>query len=183
MEQITLGRLCSSTLTCLSLGKTFEPIGSTKLSFFRGAFDGQGHVISNLAMTSSSRFTGLFGLSYGLTIRNVILDSSCSIKSSYSGSDYAYLGGVIGDCYAPNGPCTIDNNVNMGSISFVGNANSRSLYLGGVIGYLYSYGYEAIVKNCANYGDVTHSGISNHSAIGGVVGYSISSSSSKRVHI
>ena len=77
-------------------GKEFEPIG-TDSNYFRGVFDGQGHVISNLAMTSSpTNYFGLFGYSEGLTIRNVILDSSCSIAGSYSGSGSIYLGGSLG---------------------------------------------------------------------------------------
>ena len=60
-------------------GKTFEPIGDSWDKCFRGTFDGQGHVISNLNVTSSSQHAGLFGYSKGLTIKNVILDSSCSI--------------------------------------------------------------------------------------------------------
>ena len=62
--------------------KTFEPIGNYS-NYFLGVFDGQGHLIRNLNMTSSSQYIGLFGYSRGLTIRNVILDSSCSITSSY----------------------------------------------------------------------------------------------------
>ena len=74
-------------------GKTFELIGYSESNYFRGAFDGQGHVISNLTMTSSSQYVGLFGYSGGLTIKKVILDSSCSITSTFSGSSDAYIGG------------------------------------------------------------------------------------------
>ena len=81
-------------------GKTFEPIGTYYSDsdcnyIYKCTFDGQGHVIKNLAMTSSSQFSGLFGHSRGLTIRNVILDSSCSIASSYSGSDYVYENVIV----------------------------------------------------------------------------------------
>ena len=107
-------------------GKTFEPIGYYtswhEYNGFLGVFDGQGHVISNLTINSSSQYVGLFGYSKRLAIRNVILDSSCSITSSFSDSDdYVYLGGIIGYCGATNGPCTIENSVNMGSASFNGN--------------------------------------------------------------
>ena len=66
--------------------KSFEPIGDYKYECFLGVFDGQGHTISNLVMNSSLQYAGLFGYSEGLTIKNVILDSSCSIASSYNGS-------------------------------------------------------------------------------------------------
>ena len=167
-------------------GKTFEPIGYSYSYQFRGVFDGQGHVISNLKMdSSSSQYVGLFGYSTGLTIKNVILDSSCSITCSYSGSNYAYVGGIIGYCYADDGKCAIENSVNMGSVSFSGyiRSSSYSLNLGGIAGYLYSYIYDSTVKNCANYGDVTYSGTSWSSYIGGIVGYSDSYYSSYGVYI
>ena len=127
-------------------------------------------MISNLAMTSSLEYVGLFGYSKGLTIKNVILDLSCSITSSFSGSG-ASIGGIIGQCYASNGPCTIENSVNMGSASFRGVPNV-SLYLGSIAGYLESFSnFDSTVKNCANYGDLTYSGTSDYtSIIGGIVG-------------
>ena len=51
-------------------GKVLERIGTSSKSQFRGVFDGQGHVISNLNMnSSSSQNAGLFGYSEGLTIK------------------------------------------------------------------------------------------------------------------
>ena len=160
-------------------GKSFEPIG-TSSNYFCGTFDGQGHVISNLEMTSSSQCAGLFGYSKGLAIKNVILDSSCSITSSFSDSGDAFIGGIIGRCEAKNGPCTIENSVNMGSVTFSGNVNGDGyhLYLGGIAGGLYSSSdHSQTVKNCANYGVITHSGESEGSRIGGIIGHSYNSSS------
>ena len=138
-------------------------------------------------MTSSLRRVGLFGYSGGLTIKNVILDSSCSITNSFVGSFYAYIGGIIGYCYPNDGPCTIENSVNMGSVTFSGNVSGHFLYLGGIAGYLYSsYDHNSTMKNCANYGDVKHSGESYYPYIGGVVGESegySTTTSSKRVYI
>ena len=161
-------------------GKIFEPIGKDWYNYFLGVFDGQGHVISNLKMSTSSQYVGLFGYSGGLTIKNVILDSSCSITSSYS-SDSAHVGGIIGYCYTSNGPCTFENNVNIGSVTFSGNIR-YSLWLGGIAGDLDSDDYDSTVKNCANYGDVTYAGTSYYSYIGGIVGESYGYSSD-RVYI
>ena len=167
-------------------GETLEPIGNSNFSYFLGVFNGQGHVISNLSMnSSSSQYAGLFGYSRGLSIKNVILDSSCSITSSFSESGYAYIGGIIGECNPIDGPCTIENSVNMGSVAFSGNVSDKYLYIGGTVGSFtssYHSNYESIVKNCANYGDVTDSGESGYSFIGGIAGLS-SGFSSKRVHI
>ena len=163
-------------------GKSFEPIG-TSSNYFCGTFDGQGYVISNLAMNSSSQYVGLFGYSKGLTIKNVILDSSCSVTSSFSGSVYASIGGIIGECEADNGPCTIENSVSMGSVTFKGKMGGY-LYLGGIAGAFSFHNSNCIVENCANYGDVTHSGKSDSSFIGGIAaGYSYDSSPSERAYI
>ena len=169
----------------LSLGgESFEPIGNDYSKYFLGVFDGQGHVISDLAMNSSSQNVGLFGFSYGHTIRNVILDSSCSITSTFNGSNTASIGGIIGYCTTRFGPCTIENGVNMGSVTFNGNTSSdySSLYLGGISGSLsYSSSPDSTVNNCGNYGEVTYSGKSGSSYIGGIVGDS--KGSSKKVYI
>ena len=73
------------------LSEQFEPIGKSNNYFFQGTFEGQGHTISNLAVNSSSEYVGLFGYSKEATIRNVVMDSSCSVVSSYSGSSAVYV--------------------------------------------------------------------------------------------
>ena len=148
----------------LTLTGSIEPI-----NYFQGTFDGQGHTISNLVVNSSLKYTGLFGYSEGTIIRNVVIDSTSSITGSNVGSD-SFVGGIIGYCRTNKGPCIIENNINMASVTFIGNVTG-SLYLGGIVGYLASqYENPIIVRNCANYGPVTHSGISVESFIGGIIG-------------
>ena len=98
--------------------------------------------------------------------------------SSYNGSDYIYIGGIIGECYY----CTIENNVNMASVSFAGSTGS-SLFLGGIAGYLKAPNKEATVKNCVNYGSVTHSGTAgSYAELGGIVGGSGGSTLDNALH-
>ena len=171
-------------------GKTFEPIGyyssSGSSKYFNGFFDGQGHAISNLIMaSSSSQCVGLFGYSRGgSTIRNVILDSSCSFTSSYS-ADNAFVGGIIADCDTYDGPVTIENSVNMGSATFQGTTSSSYwLIMGGIVASPHFYKNDITIKNCANYGDLTHSGTVQQSYFGGIAGsFSSSSSSNTRAYI
>ena len=141
-------------------GRTFEPI-----NYFQGTFDGQGHTISSLVVnSSSSEYVGLFGTSQGTTIRNVVIDSTSSITSSYIESD-SYVGGIIGECSNDNSPCIIENNINMASVTFIGYITGYS-YLGGIVGYLASqYENPIIVRNCANYGPITNSGMSEISNV------------------
>ena len=160
----------------------FEPIGKDDSKSFQGTFDGRGHTISDLAISSSSlQYVGLFGYSEGTAIRNVVLDSSCSVVSSYnSNSNAAYVGEIIGYCR----DCTIENTVNMASVVFTGSTGS-DLYLGGIAGYLEASNKDAAMRNCANYGSVTHSGnttgiyYSTAAGIGGIIGVSQGISTNK----
>ncbi len=70
-------------------GYNISPIG-TQLNPYVGCFDGGGHVFSNLKIETGSNYAGLFGVvSGGATIKNFVLDESCSI----SGASYV---GIIG---------------------------------------------------------------------------------------
>ena len=179
-------------------GKTMTPIGNSS-KYFRGIFDGQGHVISNLKFSSSSfKHVGLFGFSNIITIKNIILDSSCSFTSSSRGNYqsvdstrtniFSYTGGILGYCYPNKGSCNIESSVNMASVSFCGTMETSGIYysytyLGGIAGSLDSPSYTTTVKNCANYGSVTFSGKSGDSNIGGITGISHGYSSSLKVSI
>ena len=126
---------------------------------FNGVFDGQGHIISNLNMSSSSlEYTGIIGFSQGTTIQNVVIDASCSFESSIA-FDYSYVGSALGSCFSGNGPCIIESVVNMASVSFKGNA-TYNLFVGGIAGFATTYGHPNTLKNCVNYGPVTQSGTS-----------------------
>ena len=153
-------------------GVTSEPIGNAS-KYFSGTFDGQGHVVKNFKIASSSlQYGGLFGNSYGLTIRNIVMGSSCSITSSVTGYSTVCLGGIIGQCSSKNSPCVIENSVNMASVTFDGELKSTSYYIGGIIGNFPYTSYSSHMKNCANYGTVTHSGSIKNTYIGGVAGSS-----------
>ena len=151
-------------------GVEFEPIGKDLKNYFNGTFDGQGHAISNLKVNSSSPYVGLFGYSAGLTIRNLVLDESCSIVNS-ANSRESHVGGIIGYCDSITGPCVVENSVSKASVSFVG-AISGKAYIGGIAGlYISSITTnQSSISNCANYGLVIHNGESGDSYIGGIAG-------------
>ena len=149
-------------------GKTLTPIGDIS-RYFLGTFDGQGHTFSNLKIDSTLQYVGLFGCSMGTTIRNVVMDSSCSIVSSYSLTSNAHIGGIIGYCQSSYNNRIVENSVNMGRVIFNGNSH-RYLYIGGIIGNLCSSSFDAVVRNCINYGSVYHIGSSKSSYAGGIAG-------------
>lgn len=150
----------------------FVPIGVNATVYFRGTFDGRGHVISNYVVNSSTHDKiGFFGYSRGIAVKNLVVDSSCSMVSSYRGSDPVYVGGVICQCYVGAGSCSIENVVSLASVAFNGSTTS-DVSLGGIAGsfYYYNSNYESVLKNCANYGTVMSYGESSKSFIGGIIG-------------
>ena len=151
--------------------EAMEPIGKDGSHNFQGTFDGQGHVIRNLKMdVTSSEHVGLFGYSEGLTVKDLVIDSSCSITSSLTGVN-SFTGSVIGFLKTDKYLSTIEGVVNMASVTFSGDIKS-DLHLGGIVGVAQSTNYDISIRNCANYGTVTHDGVANgYCDIGGIVGH------------
>lgn len=78
----------------LSNEKNYTPIGNTESTAYAGKFNGQFHRIMNMHIDSNNgKSVGFFGYASAKSqIERVIIDSSCSIKSSTAN----YVGGVLG---------------------------------------------------------------------------------------
>ena len=118
-------------------GRYWVPIGqaamgscSTSGNPFKGTFDGQGKIISNMTSILPYQYMGLFGNVVGGTITNTFVESG-ELHSNYSAeetTDKAYVGGIVG--LINSGKLTYcEAQVNMTSSP---NANS---YMGGLVGY------------------------------------------------
>ena len=156
--------------------KLFEPIGEDTYTFFEGVLDGHGHTVRNLKLrTTLLTYGGLLGYSKGATVRNIVMDASCSVTSTYgtssSSDDECFFGSLMGYCESFTDNCLIENSVNMATISFEGNTNEE-VYVGGLTGHLISkQNYQSSVVNCMNFGTVRHAGMaSNYVVIGGLIG-------------
>ena len=154
------------------LSEQFTPVGSSGIHYFIGTFDGQGYKISNLKVkTYQFELVGLFGFSTGLTIRNVVIDDTCYFSGAHISEVGLNMGSLIAHCLARDGPCVLENSVNMAPVTFSGKLHLyvAELFLGGLAGQLVSYN-RISVSNCANYGDVKDYGESDMTNIGGLFG-------------
>lgn len=153
-------------------GKEFTPIGGydknrpNKLFDFRGVFDGKGHLIKNLNLTSDHAYLGLFGYSNGGTFKNIIIDSSCSITNT-NPSNISYGAGIVAYANSGSSNTKVINCVNMATITGIGNQTK----LGGIAGVLFAYSYSASIQNCANLGTIVHLGTGEYVFAGGIVGW------------
>ncbi|MCR4922348.1 MAG: CotH kinase family protein [Bacteroidaceae bacterium] len=115
-------------------GLTLSPIGNTATPYV-GSFDGGGHTISNLKIESGNNYAGLFGVvGGGVVIKNLVLDSTCSISGS------AYVGLIGGS----NGSGTIT----MECLGNEGAVTAMNQNAGGIFGCNMSSAATPIFRNC-----------------------------------
>ena len=171
----------------LDINEEWEPIGYYPVENttpgaetnkpFKGIFDGKGFIIDNLYINTTNKSQGLFGITNGATIKNIIIGSNsiiyggpataaivgylynnshiinaCNYANVTSQDSTGMLGGIAGNVYLN---CSIQKCCNYGKISGVS-------YTGGISGNLQT---KSIIENCYNKGDIE--GTTN---IGGISG-------------
>ena len=74
-------------------GKDWTPIGTSFSNKYTGTFDGGGHTIKGLTVTTNDQFVGLFGsIGYAGTVKNVMMEDVQITSNRSSG----FAGGVVG---------------------------------------------------------------------------------------
>lgn len=143
----------------------WTPIGETSgtgTNAFAGTFDGQGHTISDLSITtlpSGAVRTGLFGTTYGGVVKDFTIKGSITLSAGNKG-DNSGIGGAIGATKYGTAVSGLTSYVNISNTS----ANAL-VHVGGVVGELYS----STAKQCLYFGSINLQNASD--SIGGVVGY------------
>ena len=121
-------------------GLKVSPIGTT-LHPYVGCFDGGGHTFTDLNIATDSNYAGLFGVvGGGATIKNFVLDETCSISGS------AFVG-IIG---GSNGGGTIT----MECLGNEGSVTALKQNAGGIFGCNMSAAASPIFINCYATGPV-----------------------------
>ena len=84
-------------------GKDWTPIGTSFDNSYKGTFDGGGHTIMGLTVTTNDQYVGLFGrLGKAGTVKNVVMDGiqiTCNHRLGYAGGVAGFSwGGTIENC-------------------------------------------------------------------------------------
>ena len=86
-------------------GKVWTPIGTDYDNAYTGTFDGGGHTITGLTITTNDEYVGLFGYlgNFGKfgTVKNVVMDGiqiTCNHRLGYAGGVAGYSRGIIENC-------------------------------------------------------------------------------------
>ena len=127
-------------------GKDWTPIGTSFSNKYTGTFDGGGHTIKGLTVTTNDQFVGLFGsIGYAGTVKNVMMEDVQITSNRSSG----FAGGVAGYSDGAIENCSVSGSV------------SGTVYVGGVVGAQ----WEGSITGCSS--SATVKGMVH---VGGVVG-------------
>ena len=90
-------------------GKDWTPIGTSFDNSYTGTFDGGGHTITGLTITTKDQFVGLFGyLNRAGTVKNVVMEGvQITSNQIYGGS----IGGVVGSGWGTIENCSVSGSV------------------------------------------------------------------------
>ena len=94
---------CTLTADIDLTGKDWTPIGTNFYNSYTGTFDGGGHTITGLTVTTNDQYVGLFGrLGKAGTVKNVVMDGiqiTCNHRLGYAGGVAGFSwGGTIENC-------------------------------------------------------------------------------------
>ena len=89
-------------------GKDWTPIGTSFDNSYKGTFDGGGHTITGLTITTKDQFVGLFGyLNRAGTVKNVVMEG-IQITSNHM---FGNTGGVAGFSWGTIENCSVSGSV------------------------------------------------------------------------
>ena len=89
-------------------GKGWTPIGTNFDNSYKGTFDGGGHTITGLTVTTNDQFVGLFGyLNRAGTVKNVVMEGIQITSNHMSGN----TGGVAGFSWGTIENCSVSGSV------------------------------------------------------------------------
>ena len=127
-------------------GKNWTPIGTSFDNSYKGTFDGGGHTITGLTVTTNDQFVGLFGyLNRAGMVKNVVMEG-IQITSNHM---FGCTGGVVGYSWGTIENCSVSGSVSgtdcVGGVvgsqkagSIIGCSTSATVkgthYVGGVAG-------------------------------------------------
>ncbi len=141
----------------------WTPIGTNEHPF-QGNFEGWGHKISNLSVTGSSNYAGLFGYINGGHVEDVGIESGSVSGAINVGGICGYMGGAggsISSCYS---------NVTI----------SGTQYVGGICGQL----AKGLIENCWHTGDITVTATEETDLyVGGLIGARIDAGTLQRCYV
>ena len=174
-----------------TLGKTnnFTPIGSMydnagdtatadpTMSYFASHYDGQAYTIKNVEIHSNAECVGIFGITVGATVKNVVVysDEGNVIEATKDGVSWYCVGGLVGFAAGRDNPASVFTNCTVSGYTIQDNHANKPGWGGGSVGGLVGM-TNMDITNCSAVTDIIinigYNGGYQNLRVGGIAGVS-----------
>ena len=179
----------SSEYRTLGKDKNFTPIGSMydnagstatadpTMSYFASHYDGQAYTIKNVEIHSNAECVGIFGITVGATVKNVVVysDEGNVIEAKKDGESWYCVGGLVGFAAGRDNPASVFTNCTVSGYTIQDNHANAPGWGGGSVGGLVGM-TNMDITNCSAVTDIIinigYNGAYQNLRVGGIAGVS-----------
>lgn len=179
----------SSEYSTLGKDKNFTPIGSMydnagstakadpTMSYFASHYDGQAYTIKNVEIHSNAECVGIFGITVGATVKNVVVysDEGNVIEATKDGVSWYCVGGLVGFAAGRDNPASVFTNCTVSGYTIQDNHANTPGWGGGSVGGLVGM-TNMDITNCSAVTDIIinigYNGGYQNLRVGGIAGVS-----------
>ncbi len=179
----------SSEYSTLHKAKNFTPIGSMydnagstanadpTMSYFASHYDGQAYTIKNVEIHSNAECVGIFGITVGATVKNVVVysDEGNVIEATKDGESWYCVGGLVGFAAGRDNPASVFTNCTVSGYTIQDNHANTPGWGGGSVGGLVGM-TNMDITNCSAVTDIIinigYNGRYQNLRVGGIAGVS-----------
>lgn len=179
----------SSEYRTLGKDNNFTPIGSMydnagntanadpTMSYFASHYDGQAYTIKNVEIHSNAECVGIFGITVGATVKNVVVysDEGNVIEAKQDGESCYCVGGLVGLAAGRDNPASVFTNCTVSGYTIQDNHAKDPGWGGGSVGGLVGM-TNMDITNCSAVTDIIinigYNGHYQNLRVGGIAGVS-----------
>lgn len=178
LEYSTLGKANNFT----PIGSMYDNAGSTAtadptMSYFASHYDGQAYTIKNVEIHSDAECVGIFGITVGATVKNVVVysDEGNVIEATTDGESCYCVGGLVGFAAGRDNPASVFTNCTVSGYTIRDNHAKDPGWGGGSVGGLVGM-TNMDITNCSAVTDIIinigYNGGYQNLRVGGIAGVS-----------
>lgn len=178
LEYSTLGKTNNFT----PIGSMYDNAGSTAnadptMSYFASHYDGQAYTIKNVEIHSNAECVGIFGITVGATVKNVVVysDEGNVIEATKEGESWYCVGGLVGFAAGRDNPASVFTNCTVSGYTIQDNHANTPGWGGGSVGGLVGM-TNMDITNCSAVTDIIinigYNGAYQNLRVGGIAGVS-----------
>lgn len=178
LEYSTLGKANNFT----PIGSMYDNAGDTAkadptMSYFASHYDGQAYTIKNVEIHSNAECVGIFGITVGATVKNVVVysDEGNVIEATKEGESWYCVGGLVGFAAGRDNPASVFTNCTVSGYTIRDNHAKDPGWGGGSVGGLVGM-TNMDITNCSAVTDIIinigYNGPYQNLRVGGIAGVS-----------